>query len=209
MCGAGLPSTGCVATGQYKFLEADAPGAVRENGYQNYRLIIVSRSPDQVRLAAQPGMDLVVRACNREEVSPVTVGPFIPVIPWPPGIVSALTAAPDPPLVVSINFAAGVGYGFDPAKVMVHTPAGTFAPRAFGARENGALCTPRPDGPLPEQPLYVRGPITVTLRFDLPGIPAQAFSLEIGGVQAGSATVEVPPIQLRRGSEWILYPFSS
>jgi hypothetical protein len=209
VCLLGLPSMGCVATGQYKFLEPDAPGAVRESGYSNYRVIIVWRSPDQVRLAPLPGMDLVVRACNRTEVKPVTVAPFIPIIPWPPGIVKAFTAVPDLPLVVSINFASGVGYGFDPAKVMVHTPAGSFAPRAFAMRENGALCSPRPDGPLPDEPLYVRGPITVTLEFELPAIPEQAFSLEIGGVQAGSAAVAVPPIRLRRGSEWILYPFSS
>jgi hypothetical protein len=201
---------GCIATGQYKFLEADAPGAVREIGFQDYRRIIVLRSPDQVRLEPQPGMQLVVRACNRESVAAVTVGPFIPIIPWPPSIVLAWTTTPPPPLLVSIDFAAGVGFSFDPAQVTVRTREGSiFRPAAFAVQSNRGPCSFAPHGPLPAQPLYVRGPLAVMLQFDLRDLPAQPFVVEIGGISSGGVTVEVPPITLKHGSEWILYPFSS
>jgi hypothetical protein len=196
---------GCIATGQYKYLAPDAPGATREAGFQNFQVIRRGGAPDQIRLHPQPGLALLVRACNREEVRAVTVAPFIPIIPWPPSIYWALTTAPEPPLVISMSFAEGVGYTFDPTRVTVRLAQDRFTASAYAARSGTDVCTFDANGPLPAQPLAIRGALTIALQFDIPVIPVEPLLLEIGGLQAGTTAVEIAPVTFHRDSQWIFY----
>jgi len=198
---------GCIATGQYKFLVPSAPGAIQEIDYNDYHVVTVFRSPDTVRLQPVNGSELHVRACNREEVVGITVGPFLPVIPWPPSVVHAFTVEPHPPLVVVVAIGMS-SLTFDLSQVAVITPEDQrITAAAFGTTDHAA-CVRVPETPLPAEPLRISGPTMVELRFDMPAIPS-TLSLEIGGMDCGAGRVDVPTIELRHGHEWILYPFNS
>jgi hypothetical protein len=203
-----LAAAGCIATGQYKFLVPSAPGATAEIGYTDYHVVNVWESPDTVHFDPPNGAGLAVRACNREEVVAITVGPFIPVIPWPPSVVDALRVKPVPPLIVSIGIGT-TSMTFDLSKVtLVTNAAERLAPVGFAAKYDGDMCALAPDAPLPEQPIHINGPSVVELRFDLPEIPPTAM-LQVAGMDCGRGPVELPPIELHRASDWILYPFNT
>ena len=201
-------ASGCIATGQYKFLVPSAPGAATEIRSNDYRVIPVWRSPDTVLLEPPNGPGLAVRACNREEIEGITLGPFLPVIPWPPSVVRAYNQTPSPPLIVAIDIGTA-SLTFDLSKVTLTTEAAErVLPIAFSASQNGEVCARAPEAPVPKQPVRITGPAVVELRFDLAEIPPAA-TLQIAGMDCGRGPVELPPIALHRGSAWILYPLSS
>lgn len=201
-------SSGCIATGQYTFLAARAPGAVVEQGYDDYHVVTVGRTAEQIRLALPAGGTVVVRACNRDETSAITIGPIFPVVPWPPSVLLALWSHPTPPLLVSLGF-SGAGLSIDPDQVRVDIGRGApITPTRIAWVPHMGMCVPEPGEPLQSAPIQLSTPSTVVLRFDVDAIPRQ-FTLSVGGISEGDAPVSLPPVQIRRGREWILYPFNS
>jgi len=172
-----------------------------------------------------PGVALAVVG-DRDSTSAL-VGPLLPFIPWPPGIISLILARdsePDPPLRIHLRIAPKVEeIAFNPAKALLISEDGR---RVHPIRQRGPAplsrshvwgdrtaiyynCGEKAFEKLVDSMMSIEEQVCVTLEYELPAVPNQPFTLFIEGLSHSRKAIPVPPIRFHKTSHIDLYGFSN
>lgn len=171
----------------------------------------LSRSPDVARIELER-LTVLVSACDWN-FQAITVGPSIlPILPWPPGIVSSITGSSARPLWIELSFQSEASIEIGPEDPTVTLESGeSFTPRRLYASSQSA-CGWRPYGepsfkakPLePGRSINLEGPASVALMYEVPPSSTKTFSLNIRKLRFDDgSTLSLPSVRFREEADWL------
>jgi len=208
----------CVGFGRVVYDQPAAP----ESGSRSYLFNTGYRVP-HVHFEL-PGIALAV--VGDRDATSALVGPFLPFIPWPPGIVSLILARdrePDPPIRIHLRIAPkDEEIAFNAAKAFLITEDGRHL---YPIRQRGPApllmnkvylssgiyynCAEKALEKLVELEISIKEQVCLTLEYELSAVPSQPFTLFIEGLSHSRKAIAVPPIRFHKASHIDLYMFSN
>ena len=208
----------CAGFGRVVYDQPAAPGSVDSSYLFNtgYRVPHVHFE--------LPGIALAV--VGDRDATSVLVGPLLPFIPWPPGLVSLIFARdsePDPPLRIHLRIAPkDEEIAFNAAKAFLITedgrhlypirqrgPAPLLMKKVYLSSASYYDCAEKAFEKLVELEISIKEQVCVTLEYELSAVPSQPFTLFIEGLSHSRKVVTVPPIRFHKASQIDLYMFSN
>ena len=204
---------GCTGFGKVLLYKPTANGSV-EHSYlfsPNYRVPHIHLS--------LPAADIAIEG-DRVSTS-VLVGPVLPFIPWPPGIMTLLFNEKEPDLSLRIHIRLvpkDIPVLIHPQKIVllfeddrrllpvrVQGPVPLETKRLFGVEKTTYVCNEAHYGSSVEFETALAAPACLTLEYDISAVPDRPFTLLMDGLSASSNLLEILPVHFARHSQYDIY----
>jgi hypothetical protein len=196
---AGVGCLGCIGIAGTRGTVARAaggePDAALSHGW--WRQFGESRG---VSVPLPGGIELYAVVRTREEFSVLTIGPFVPVIPWPPGMASFARAAAPSEFVLRLEFR--------PARRTVHLSEEMIVLRRSDG-EYRALSVVQDPGRASPSGLQVQARQGFTVSFSALIESDADFSITIDGARSGDIELRIPVLHFKRSRSWRFIPFNA